>query len=468
MSQGPALERRVSLVTLGVEDLPRAVAFYEKTLGWTKTGDQEGVAFFDLNGFVLSLFPHAELAKDAGVPRAPATGFRGFSLAYNARSKKEVDAIFARLILAGAVIVKNPQTAFWGGYSGYFSDPDGNLWEVAHNPFWTVKADGRVALTPPEETAAAEAAAPASPAVAAAGAEAAKGFNPISAIYYFGAVLILSAFGWFLGSQWASLGNGGVLAVSVLYAVLFGYIAKFLIEQESYPVAGGLLATCAVGMTPLIVYSLEALLGLWPSRDPGGYHGYYVWVNGSWIVIELATVAASALAARRVRFPFLVMPAAIALWFLSMDGAEILFGRSLEWATRSQVSIVSGALFLAGGRVSEKNSGGVDFAFWIYLAGLLAFWGGLTSLPDSGEFGKLLYAGVNVALIAAGLYLNRRTFAVFGSMGVFGYIGHLAWSLFKDSPLFPIALAMTGLAMILLTVAFQKNYARLSAAVRGK
>lgn len=298
-------------------------------------------------------------------------------------------------------------------------------------------------------------------------AEVPKGFNAIMVLYYTGALLILSAFGWFMGSQWEALGPGGIFAVSGLYALLFALIGRYLL-RENYPVAGGLLITCCVGMTPLATYSLEAWLGIWPVNPPGSYHDYYVWINGSWIVVELATIAAALIALRKVKFSFLVMPAAIALWFISMDITRIIYpAHVLTWELRSWVSVVSGLLFLAAGRMVERRSGGIDYSFWIYLAGILAFWGGLTSLPDKGEFGKAVYCLINMGLIAVSVYLNRKSFAVFGVMGVYGYLGHLAFTVFKDSPLFPIALAFFGVMIILTTVLFQKNFQRLHGIMRA-
>jgi hypothetical protein len=289
-----------------------------------------------------------------------------------------------------------------------------------------------------------------------------KTFNPIMVDYYIGALLILSAFGWFLGSQWDALGPGGILIVSSCYALLFGYLGHFIYFREKYPVAGGLLFTCCIGMVPLIVYSLQALIGIWPKSAPGTYHDYYVWINGSWIIIELATIAAAFTALRKIKFSFLIMPAAIAFWFLSMDLAEIVISsHRLTWEMRSWVSVVIGLLILVIGLASDKISEGIDYVFWIYLAGLLSFWGGLTSLPIHNEFGKFIYCLINVGLIGTSLKLQRKSFAVFGAFGLFGYLGHLAWTVFKDSMLFPVALAFLGVMMILGTVLYQKNYSRL-------
>jgi hypothetical protein len=204
------------------------------------------------------------------------------------------------------------------------------------------------------------------------------------------------------------------------------------------------------------------MTGIWPIRNPGTYHDYYVWINGSWIVMELATVLAAFAALRKIKFSFLVMPAAIAFWFLSMDLAEIVIsGHQLTGEIRSWVSVVVGLLILAIGYGVDKISEKIDFAFWIYLAGLLSFWGGLTSLPSQNEFGKFIYCLINLGLIAASLRLQRKSFAVFGAFGLFIYLGHLAWDIFKDSALFPVVLAFIGVMMIVGTVQYQKNYSRL-------
>jgi uncharacterized protein len=136
---------RLTLVTLGVEDLGRSVAFYE-ALGWRRSSaGGEGVAFFQLGGMALSLFPREDLAKDAGVA-GDGAGFRGFALAHNTESRETADAAMAAALAAGATVVKPMQEAFWGGYSGYFADPDGVLWEIAHNPFFDLSPDGALIL----------------------------------------------------------------------------------------------------------------------------------------------------------------------------------------------------------------------------------------------------------------------------------------------------------------------------------
>ncbi|WP_229843089.1 VOC family protein [Halomonas urumqiensis] len=125
----------MSLITLGVDDLSRARRFYEEGLGWrVGLAVEDEVVFFLLNGVILSLYSRVDLAKDAGVPDSGG-GFTGISLAHNVGSQAEVDSVLSEAERAGGRIVKPASKAEWGGYSGYFADPDGHLWEVAHNPY---------------------------------------------------------------------------------------------------------------------------------------------------------------------------------------------------------------------------------------------------------------------------------------------------------------------------------------------
>ena len=140
------MEKALSLITLGVRDLKVSRRFYVDTLGWQPMAEPEGVVFFDIGGLILALFPHAELAKDASLPLGPGVSepYHGFSLALNRNSEAEVDRLFAELRAKNVTILKQPQRVFWGGYSGYFADPDGHAWEVAYNPHWSVGKNGRI------------------------------------------------------------------------------------------------------------------------------------------------------------------------------------------------------------------------------------------------------------------------------------------------------------------------------------
>lgn len=139
------MDRRVSLITLGVADLARSEAFYA-ALGWRKAAEsQEGIAFYQLAGQVLGLFPRDELAKDQGRSGAE-LGTGAIALAQNHASREDVDAVLDEWIAAGGTVLKEPEEAFWGGYSGYAADPDGHVWEFAMNPFWPLAPDGTLTL----------------------------------------------------------------------------------------------------------------------------------------------------------------------------------------------------------------------------------------------------------------------------------------------------------------------------------
>lgn len=132
------MEARISIITLGVRDLNTSIKFYREGLGLPLREGSEGIAFFELKGTWLALYPREALAADASVP-AQGEGFAGFTLAHNVRSKEEVDRVLQQAQQAGAPLAKPAAETDWGGYSGYFRDPDGYLWEVAWNPFFWIE-----------------------------------------------------------------------------------------------------------------------------------------------------------------------------------------------------------------------------------------------------------------------------------------------------------------------------------------
>jgi uncharacterized protein len=140
------MEQRISIVTLGVAELDRSRKFYE-SLGWkASAASNDSIVFFQTGGMALALYSRKELAKDANVA-TEGKGFGGITIAYNARTRDEVDALMSEALAAGAKILKSAEEAFWGGYSGYFSDPDGFPWEVAWNPFFAIAADGSIRVS---------------------------------------------------------------------------------------------------------------------------------------------------------------------------------------------------------------------------------------------------------------------------------------------------------------------------------
>ena len=136
--------QRVTLVTLGVRDLARSKSFYA-ALGWTPAEETKSVVFYQMNGMVLGLFGLTDLAADQAREVAE-LGTGAMTLAQNFSTESEVDAAFNLAVTAGATVLKRPEQVFWGGYSGYFADPDGHVWELAMNPFWPLAEDGSLTL----------------------------------------------------------------------------------------------------------------------------------------------------------------------------------------------------------------------------------------------------------------------------------------------------------------------------------
>jgi hypothetical protein len=285
--------------------------------------------------------------------------------------------------------------------------------------------------------------------------------------FYFGALLIMGAMGWLLTEAWMTLGDGALLTIALVY---IGGITLFALslQRRGQPIAAGVLAAVAVSIVPLAVFAIERLAGWWPLDDvQGDYHQYYTYVQGGWLAMEAATVLAGLLMLRLVPFPFIVMPIAVALWFMSMDLSEWFYGDLFSWEQRRTVSLWFGLGLLLVFVVIDGRTER-DYAFWGYLAGLAAFWGGLTLLDSGSEWGKFLYCLINLGLMGLAVLLRRPVFMVFGAMGVAAYLGYLSYEVFADSLLFPLVLTVIGLGVIGLGVLYQKNREALSERLRAR
>jgi hypothetical protein len=183
--------------------------------------------------------------------------------------------------------------------------------------------------------------------------------------------------------------------------------------------------------------------------------------------MEAATVLAGLLMLRLIPFPFIVMPIAVALWFMSMDLSEWFHGDLFSWEQRRTVSLWFGLGLLLVFLVIDGRTRR-DYAFWGYLAGLAAFWGGLTLMDSGSEWGKALYCLINLGLMGLAVLLRRPVFMVFGAMGVAAYLGYLSYEVFADSLLFPVILTLIGLGVIGLGVLYQKRREALSEQLRAQ
>jgi hypothetical protein len=286
--------------------------------------------------------------------------------------------------------------------------------------------------------------------------------------YYLGGLIVIGAMGWYVTNAWVRMSPWGFITTAVVYAAAFLATGAWLWRVPGGRIPGGMLVTLAVCMTPMAVYGVELLLDLWPQGPPNLYTDFFRRARACWLAMEAATILAGLLALRRWRFPFLTAPISVALWFMSMDLTPLLFGQaSFTWAERRWVSVCFGFAMLVVAAVIDRRAR-EDYAFWGYLFGLLAFWGGLTGMDSNSELDKFVYCMVNVVLLLAGVLLERRAFPVFGGLGVLIYQGHLARKVFRDSMAFPFVVSAAGLAIIWLGWIWQKRAAEIDAFVLAR
>jgi hypothetical protein len=286
-------------------------------------------------------------------------------------------------------------------------------------------------------------------------------FDAAHVAYYLGALIVIGAMGWYVTDGWDAFTGAELSIIGLAYAAVFVVVGRRIWDRRELRVPAGLLFTMAVCMVPLVVFGIERAAGLWPDGDPGGYRAYHALVKGSWVLMELGTILAGVLALRMRRFPFLTAPIAVSLWYLSMDLAPLLHQAPDETLTpgdRSWVSACFGlAMLLATYLADLRSRLEGDFVFWGYLFGLMAFWGGLSSLDNANELGRFVYLVINVGLIATSLVLMQRAFLVFGALGVCGYLWQLAYLVFRDSVAFPFVLSLVGVVVIYLGALYQRH-----------
>jgi hypothetical protein len=287
-------------------------------------------------------------------------------------------------------------------------------------------------------------------------------FDPIHVLYYAGALIVISAMGLFATVAFGALGGGVLATIAVMYAAGFLGLGNYLWVKPDTRMPGGLCIAIAVSLAPLAIYGVQDAMGLWAAGNPGGYDKFYPLINGSWVYMELGAIAASSLALWKFPFPFILLIASVAAWFMSMDLAALIAHRHMpdwnsDWELRQTVSKIFGvALILVAWTLDLKFVARGDFGFWPHLFGAMTLWGAITS-GSGGEFASAIYCAFNVAFIAFGLFLDRRIYAVFGAIGISLYLGHLAYVVFRDVLTFTFALSAIGLVIIFAGIYLQRR-----------
>ena len=280
-------------------------------------------------------------------------------------------------------------------------------------------------------------------------------FTLSTVLYYSGGLVAIGAMTLFMNLGWEMLGGWGIFFISLVYAAAGLYLAARF-KTRGYAVPAAICATFTVAVTPLAVYGLQQAMGWWP--DHSVYRDYHHYIRWHWIYMELCTLAAGCAILWFFRYPFLLMPIAVTLWYMSMDVAVFMAGGHGDVQFRAVITLWFGLSVIAAALIVDvKSRHAGDYAFWLYMAGVAAFWGGMMTRLSHGELERFLTLILNFFMILTGVALSRRVFMVFGAVGCAFYLGHLAWKVFRDSIIFPFALTFTGLFIIYLGILWPKN-----------
>lgn len=297
-------------------------------------------------------------------------------------------------------------------------------------------------------------------------------FSFTNILYYFGGLLAIGAATLFMTEGAQRLGPAGLLAISTVYlaACVWGSLR---LDARGLAVPAGIAATLAICLVPLATWCLQHLLGLWPEGGTSRYAAYHTHIDWRWLTLEVTTLSAAAVALWRLRHPFLMMPVAFTLWYMSMDLARLVVAPDAaeSWTFYRDFSLFFGLLIALLGLWVDARSRGPggstrDYAFWPYLLGVLTFWSALTMRHSDSELDKFLYLLLNLGLLGLSALLGRRVFAACGGLGVAFYLGYLSSKVFKDSLLFPLALTLIGLGVIACGLWWQRHEAGIQARLR--
>lgn len=276
-------------------------------------------------------------------------------------------------------------------------------------------------------------------------------------LYYFGGLIAISSITLFVTQAWDTLRGWTLFVIACLFFFL-GIALTQLFLRKRLTIPAGIMATFSLCIVPLAVYNLQVALGYFPNLNYD-YTDYHFLVQWYWYPMEIATLIVGLILLYIYRFPFLVFPIAVTLWYMSMDLVPLIFGMTrYTWDDRTVFSMLFGFVFILFAIYVDlhRNSKNKDYAFWLYLFGVMTFWGGLTSHSSTGELGAFVYCMINVVMIFLSVYFNRRVFAVFGAIGVVIYLSHLAYNVFRDSLFFPIILAFIGILIIIAATQWAK------------
>lgn len=288
-------------------------------------------------------------------------------------------------------------------------------------------------------------------------------FSMSHILYYFGGLLSIGAMSLFMTMAWDIFGPWGTAVLTSLY--LYGVLkVAFHLKKQKLFIPAGIMGALAIVLVPLIVWSIQSALGLWPEDVSGHFKHYYQEINGKYLTLELSTLAAAVLMLWYLRLPFMVMPIAVTLWYLSMDITHFLTKQEVWGELNINISMLFGLSTCALAlwtdlrcRQATDPENRQDFAYWLYLFGVMMFWTILGVKMIGSEWGKIGFTLINLLMMFGGVAIQRRVFTVFGSIGVVSYLGYLSSKIFTNAIIFTFVLTLLGFLSIAAGIWWQKN-----------
>lgn len=288
-------------------------------------------------------------------------------------------------------------------------------------------------------------------------------FSMSHTLYYFGGLLSIGAMSLFMTMAWGIFGPWGTVVLAMLY--LFGVLKVAVhFKKQKLFIPAGIMGALAIVLVPLIVWSFQSAIGLWPDDVSQHFKHYHEQINGKYLSLEISTLAAAVMMLWYLRLPFMVMPISVTLWYLSMDISHFLL-KQTEWGEFGiSLTLLFGLSTCAIAiwtdircRQAKDLVNRQDFSYWLYLIGALMFWTTLGVKMADTESGRISFTLINLLMMFGGVAIQRRVFTVLGSIGVISYLGYLSSKIFTNTIIFTFALTLLGFLSIAAGIWWQKN-----------
>lgn len=276
-------------------------------------------------------------------------------------------------------------------------------------------------------------------------------------LYYLGGFIAILSVSLFMKLTFDVFGKEGLLVFSIALFMFTLFLEKQF-NNKGYERAAGIMVSLSLVLVPMIVFILQHMFGFYNSSLGNNYSDYHHLISGKWIFIELVTLLVGSLLLYKYKYPFVVFPVAITLWYLSMDLIVLMLGNEYwSFELRRQMSMFFGIfMIILAIYVDYRSSRTKDFSYWLYMVGATCFWLGLSLNHSDSEIMKFIYFSINVLLLLLGSILLRTIFIVFGSIGVFIYFAHLA-QLFEGIFGFMLLSVFFGIALIYAGIWWNRN-----------